>query len=661
VPPRVFISSTSIDLQDYRQAAFRAIHALGGYADDMIFWSADERDGATVSTDRVRQSDVLILLLAHRYGYVPDGASYSVTEMEFRAAREAKVPVLAFVLDEDVPWPPKFVERERAAELSRFKAAIDKEVTRRTFRSPDELMALVTQSLVALASRPSERSRGSVVFEGSARLISSAAELRSTPDASVLIGSAEDGLPSALEIRRSEDVASLLDSIARVVARPGVEPPVAIFKTFQQAIEQHSRRVWAGDRVFSVETPGGPRLMYVSRSTLSTLFRPLWAAILGPHVNRGTVPARLDITSAVLSFARPRSGPAPWRSDMMRDGSSDELLQGTRELQSVGGRNRFLGISLDDGSVRSVGVQDDRWVEWRPFYFESLAASFPNGRFELRRRGSLLADIEGALEEYVESLEHEAPNCASDDGVVELTSRFVVSRQDAGQTLLAIAELVRESHQRGRIHGDLKASNVVLTPDRPTLIDDFDLKEGELAPGWTPDWSSPEQVLGNPVTPATDVYPLGVMVVQLLGGRLVGEVRKFKTAPLADGRDEFDIFYDPFVHLDSNQTTVTGQGLGPWLALARNCLAFDPARRIKSAAQFVEQLRALLEKYPLQGGVGVTAPGTLAIARLPDGSQRVIRLLSDAGPASDGLASGSIAAPRPRSITIPGPPPPITR
>jgi hypothetical protein len=150
---RVFISSTSIDLHDYRQAVFNAIHSLGGFSDDMTYWTADERDGASASMARVCESDVLILIVAHRYGHVPAGQTYSVTELEYRAARKANIPVLAFVVDDSEPWPPRFIDRAGAAKLARFKKTIDKEVTRRTFRSPDELMALVTQSLVALNAR----------------------------------------------------------------------------------------------------------------------------------------------------------------------------------------------------------------------------------------------------------------------------------------------------------------------------------------------------------------------------------------------------------------------------------------------------------------------------------------------------------------------------
>ena len=253
------------------------------------------------------------------------------------------------------------------------------------------------------------------------------------------------------------------------------------------------------------------------------------------------------------------------------------------------------------------------------------------------------------LENYLETLENEAFDATSEDGRVNLDIRFLVPRTSVGRTILAIAMLVEQRHQIGRIHGDLKDSNVLLTANGPTLIDEFDLHPGDIAPGWTPDWSSPEQVLGNPVTPTADIYPLGIMLLRLLGGRLMGEVRKFRTAPLLDGRDEFDIFYDPSVHIESDGSMISPAGRREWLKFVRTCLAFDPEIRTESAAKFVTELGSLLNEYPLLGDVAVTIPGELVVARLPDGDQRVIRVLREAYPGTP--VEGSRFAPVPRRDT----------
>jgi hypothetical protein len=104
--PRVFISSTFKDLELFRQAAFEAIQSLGGVGENMIYWSADDTEPSGSSVSKVRSSDLMVLILAHRYGYLPKNSSYSITELEYRAAREANVPVLAFIVDGRTPWPP---------------------------------------------------------------------------------------------------------------------------------------------------------------------------------------------------------------------------------------------------------------------------------------------------------------------------------------------------------------------------------------------------------------------------------------------------------------------------------------------------------------------------------------------------------------------------
>jgi ATP/maltotriose-dependent transcriptional regulator MalT len=153
---RVFLSSTYADLLEYRQAASGAIIGLGHVSDDMELWSADNRRGAVYSVDRVKQSDVLILLLAHRYGTIPDGEQYSITELEYLAARDAGIPVLAFFVDPEVPWPPQDIDWEFRDQLQKFRERVEGEVTRKQFRTPQELAVMITQALAQHLSRPAQ-------------------------------------------------------------------------------------------------------------------------------------------------------------------------------------------------------------------------------------------------------------------------------------------------------------------------------------------------------------------------------------------------------------------------------------------------------------------------------------------------------------------------
>ena len=110
--PVVFISSTSDDLKEYREQAAKAAVA-SGFAPRMMEYFPASGDLPTLPAclEKVAEAEVVVVIVAHRYGWVPDGPANpnakSITWLECdHARRVTKKEVLAFLVDPDYDWPP---------------------------------------------------------------------------------------------------------------------------------------------------------------------------------------------------------------------------------------------------------------------------------------------------------------------------------------------------------------------------------------------------------------------------------------------------------------------------------------------------------------------------------------------------------------------------
>ncbi|MGE5337740.1 MAG: serine/threonine-protein kinase, partial [Gemmatimonadota bacterium] len=100
-------------------------------------------------------------------------------------------------------------------------------------------------------------------------------------------------------------------------------------------------------------------------------------------------------------------------------------------------------------------------------------------------------------------------------------------RQAAG-LVARVADALHYAHKRGLIHRDIKPSNIFLTRDLKPKILDFGVAlaaQSDLDPSHrrqlvgTPNYMSPEQALGKPLDPRSDVFSAGTILYELVTGK----------------------------------------------------------------------------------------------------------------------------------------------
>jgi non-specific serine/threonine protein kinase/serine/threonine-protein kinase len=253
------------------------------------------------------------------------------------------------------------------------------------------------------------------------------------------------------------------------------------------------------------------------------------------------------------------------------------------------------------------------------------------------------------------SLEH--PNIArlldggmSDDGVPFYVMEYIegepieefcrarhLGLRERLELFRQVCAAVSYAHRRLIVHRDLKPSNILVTGEGRAKLLDFGiakvLSQNESgAQGtatqlglMTPDYASPEQFRGEPVTTSTDVYSLGVVLYELLTGALpydlaglrldqmlkvvceteparpsqavTGRVSDLQTRPLTDDADDHG---RPVPATNPQSSILNPQSLkGDLDNIVLKALRKEPERRYESVEQFAEDIRRHLAELPV--------------------------------------------------------------
>ena len=195
------------------------------------------------------------------------------------------------------------------------------------------------------------------------------------------------------------------------------------------------------------------------------------------------------------------------------------------------------------------------------------------------------------------------------------------------EIMAGVLDGLAAAHASGIVHRDVKPENVLLTADGRIKVADFGLARAQSAAGHTRagllvgtvSYVPPEQVTGGTTGPRGDVYSAGVMLFELLTGRL----------PFT-GDTPLSIAYQ-HVNTDVPAPSALAPGIGaPVDQLVLTATSRDPARRPADAGEFLRAVHHVREGLAESSGLtGVMGAGVQGLGEAP-------RLDLDAPAVTDG-------------------------
>lgn len=169
---------------------------------------------------------------------------------------------------------------------------------------------------------------------------------------------------------------------------------------------------------------------------------------------------------------------------------------------------------------------------------------------------------------------------------------------------LQVCAAVQYAHQHLIVHRDLKPSNILVTPDGAPKLLDFGIAKLLEAPTnltvadarlLTPRNASPEQIRGQPITTASDIYSLGVLLYELTAGHPPYGVGEVTAGELERAICE----EDPDLPSDGAPPALRRQLAGDLDNIVLMAMRKEPARRYATARQLAEDIERHLEHRPV--------------------------------------------------------------
>lgn len=266
-------------------------------------------------------------------------------------------------------------------------------------------------------------------------------------------------------------------------------------------------------------------------------------------------------------------------------------------------------------------------------------------RVAIKVLASLLGDPEAlrraeAERQFLAWLDH--PNIARvlDGGTTPEGQPYVVMEYVAGRRIdvwcrenkldpaarvrifLQVLDAIDAAHRALIIHRDIKPANVFVTDDGVVKLLDFGIAKSldnrlggaatrtGLTP-MTPEYASPEQLAGKPLTTACDVYALGLLLYEILCGTLANAAAGRSYSDLAQ-RIATQTPTRPSQRVDADALGIERRVADDWRRhisgdldrVVLKALAPEPQRRYESARVFADDLKRWLERRPVLARAG---------------------------------------------------------
>ena len=323
----VFLCSTYADLTEERELILRAIRKLQLRHDSMEFFGARADQAIETCLEEVRRSDLLVVVVGHRYGSLVFHQDVSFSEAEYQEGHRLGKPCLVYLRSDEIPVLPKFMERDpdNMRRLERWKSVLRERHTVAQFTDPNDLALQVSADISRTAQSIEEAQ-----IEGK--------KLTSPSDESIM-AEVSDIIRGAVEFGIESDrvLSSIRRAITSLLAEEGGRPPT-VFLSYSQKDKKIVSEV-------ASELEAAGLNVWLDLSEIR------WGDNLTERIQRG-----LDSADFMAYFMSKYSMTKVWPKEELRAIIS-------RELSGEHGA-MVLPVLLDDADIPPI-LRDKKYIDLR--------------------------------------------------------------------------------------------------------------------------------------------------------------------------------------------------------------------------------------------------------------------------------------------------------